>query len=323
MPDKLSDQETTHRINESLLTEATKIKQERSLLEERIRKLEATKSGVSESVYRRVQSDYLKKIDQYSQKFQELRKDLDAEIIVLAEKKLKLTENLNLHKEKIEEAKLRHELGEFTKEEYQKVANEGGQEVKRLEGALDLLNKSLTRFEGVLKGEEWTEKASRPVVAQKPAPPPPPPPAASPPPASKATTAPSRPQPVPIVEAVTGSTHDETVKQSPMETTSKIPIDATPPSVPKLVIVDNGHSGQAINVDHQITIGRSPANDIVLKEAKVSRQHAQVQILGNKYVLLDLESSNGTFVGGKKITEHVLQPNDEIRIGKTSLVFKV
>ena len=71
-----------------------------------------------------------------------------------------------------------------------------------------------------------------------------------------------------------------------------------------------------------ITIGRSKEhNDIVVNDVKVSRNHLQMIMddHGN-YSVLDLNSTNGTFVNGIRITGEVpLQITDELRIGDTVL----
>ena len=70
-----------------------------------------------------------------------------------------------------------------------------------------------------------------------------------------------------------------------------------------------------------ITIGRSSENNIVINDAKVSRTHLQlVQNDNGICSVVDLNSANGTFVNGQKITGEVrLQPRDVIRIGNTTL----
>ena len=70
-----------------------------------------------------------------------------------------------------------------------------------------------------------------------------------------------------------------------------------------------------------ITIGRSSENNIVINDAKVSRTHLQlVQNDNGICSVVDLNSANGTFVNGQKITGEVrLQPHDVIRIGNTTL----
>lgn len=70
-----------------------------------------------------------------------------------------------------------------------------------------------------------------------------------------------------------------------------------------------------------ITIGRSTENNIVINDAKVSRTHLQlVQNDNGVCSVVDLNSANGTFVNGQKITgEARLLPSDTIRIGDTTL----
>lgn len=69
-----------------------------------------------------------------------------------------------------------------------------------------------------------------------------------------------------------------------------------------------------------ITIGRSSENDVVIQDPKVSRTHLQLVSNGINCSVVDLNSANGTYVNGKKISGEVhLNPNDTIRIGDTNL----
>ncbi|HRJ56162.1 MAG TPA: FHA domain-containing protein [Anaerolineales bacterium] len=70
-----------------------------------------------------------------------------------------------------------------------------------------------------------------------------------------------------------------------------------------------------------IQIGRDPSNDVVIASPNVSRFHAQVERVGQRYRVEDLRSSNGTFVNGERIEGSVwLKPDDTIRIGQHRLV---
>jgi len=72
----------------------------------------------------------------------------------------------------------------------------------------------------------------------------------------------------------------------------------------------------------RLRIGRSPDNDLVLDDPRVSRYHAQLARQGDVLVIEDLGSTNGTLVNGRRISEpHVLQPTETIAIGST--VFSV
>lgn len=70
-----------------------------------------------------------------------------------------------------------------------------------------------------------------------------------------------------------------------------------------------------------IQIGRDPGNDVVLPSPGVSRFHAQVQRVGQRYRVEDLRSSNGTFVNDQRIEGQVwLKPDDTIRVGQYRFV---
>ena len=71
-----------------------------------------------------------------------------------------------------------------------------------------------------------------------------------------------------------------------------------------------------------VSIGRSPSNDLVLKAAKVSRQHAAINKYKDKFVVIDLKSSNGVFVNGKKVDEQTLEEGDEVSVGGYRMLFK-
>jgi pSer/pThr/pTyr-binding forkhead associated (FHA) protein len=70
-----------------------------------------------------------------------------------------------------------------------------------------------------------------------------------------------------------------------------------------------------------IRIGRTPDNDIVLNNKAVSRKHATIEFCRDSALILDNASLNGTFVNNRKITELLLQDNDQITIGKFTLTY--
>lgn len=64
-----------------------------------------------------------------------------------------------------------------------------------------------------------------------------------------------------------------------------------------------------------ITIGRDASNDVLLDSPNVSRYHAQIERVGQRYRVRDLRSSNGTFVNGTEVEEEMwLKPDDAVRI---------
>lgn len=69
-----------------------------------------------------------------------------------------------------------------------------------------------------------------------------------------------------------------------------------------------------------ITIGRGPENNVVIDDYKISRTHLQIVENNGVYSIVDLNSANGTYVNGQRISGEVrLQPNDVVKIGDTTL----
>lgn len=71
----------------------------------------------------------------------------------------------------------------------------------------------------------------------------------------------------------------------------------------------------------QVTIGRAPDCDVVIDNLGVSRVHAQIERVGEVFILRDLKSNNGTFVRGEKIQKYNLNNGDEFFLGKHSITF--
>ena len=67
------------------------------------------------------------------------------------------------------------------------------------------------------------------------------------------------------------------------------------------------------------TIGRSPGAEFMLDAALVSRLHCRLSARGDGLEGQDLDSTNGTFVNGKRITVAQLQPGDRLGVGRMEL----
>ena len=88
-----------------------------------------------------------------------------------------------------------------------------------------------------------------------------------------------------------------------------------------LIIVDGDNAGKIYSLDKKtITIGRSDEFDIQLADSSCSRKQAIIEFNdNNKPVLKDLDSTNGTFVNGAKITEINIEDGDKILLGFSSV----
>jgi len=71
-----------------------------------------------------------------------------------------------------------------------------------------------------------------------------------------------------------------------------------------------------------LRIGRSAECDVTLSDPSVSRAHAIVEIAGDRPMVRDLGSTNGTFVNGKRIEAKALHDGDELRFGNTQVQFE-
>jgi DNA-binding CsgD family transcriptional regulator len=73
----------------------------------------------------------------------------------------------------------------------------------------------------------------------------------------------------------------------------------------------------------RVTVGKSSSNVVSLNDdSTVSRLHAVLENLGYAWSIRDVGSRNGTYINGEKIsTERVLRSGDELRVGKSKLVF--
>jgi pSer/pThr/pTyr-binding forkhead associated (FHA) protein len=69
-------------------------------------------------------------------------------------------------------------------------------------------------------------------------------------------------------------------------------------------------------------LGRKKA-DIIINDPKISASHALIKIKDKEIKIIDLDSTNGTFVNGKEIKEENLKNLDEINLGKTNLIITI
>ena len=88
----------------------------------------------------------------------------------------------------------------------------------------------------------------------------------------------------------------------------------------KLVILNQGMTGRAfdVNVD-RATVGRVEENTFQIADASVSSRHAEILLQGSDLLIRDLNSTNGTFINGEKISEAVLKPGQTLRFGQVEL----
>lgn len=92
----------------------------------------------------------------------------------------------------------------------------------------------------------------------------------------------------------------------------------------KLVITEGDRKGHTVRLDRrEITIGRSEDSDLIIDDEYASTHHAKLVQVNNDWLIQDLNSTNGTFLGGSRVgTPAVVKANTPVRIGKTTFELK-
>src|SRR5438128_12330680 len=84
-----------------------------------------------------------------------------------------------------------------------------------------------------------------------------------------------------------------------------------------VILTEKGGATQRLDFEsEEITIGRVDENDICLPKGNISKKHTKIVHKDGKIIVLDMKSTNGTYVNGKKLTgPQVITPQDQIYIG--------
>lgn len=89
---------------------------------------------------------------------------------------------------------------------------------------------------------------------------------------------------------------------------------------PYLVVLSGSEQGKQFKLhNHQHVLGREPAVDIMIPDPKVSRRHGILWVYNQHILFEDLNSTNGSYVNGKRVVKHKLELLDRIRLGDTYL----
>ena len=90
----------------------------------------------------------------------------------------------------------------------------------------------------------------------------------------------------------------------------------------RLIVLAGPLCGEAFPIDGVDTVlGRDPAIGLSIPDRMMSRRHCAVQLEGGRFILRDLNSSNGTSVNGIPVRERALEHGDRIRAGDSILMF--
>lgn len=81
--------------------------------------------------------------------------------------------------------------------------------------------------------------------------------------------------------------------------------------------LDGTEKSYRLQTHRPFTVGRDPGNDIILRDPKVSRHHAEIVFERGFFVLHDLASANGTYVNAKKVRVAPLTHGAKLRLGNS------
>ncbi len=134
------------------------------------------------------------------------------------------------------------------------------------------------------------------------------------PPAAAAAAAPAAARPAPTSPPTPARA---TPAQSPaLQNQPK----ATVHTASRLIITSGARAGQELPLSSEpLTIGRSGESGLVIRDDYTSTHHARLLLWNDEWMIQDLDSTNGTFLGGKRVTVPTQIPlNTPIKIGSTT-----
>ncbi len=101
--------------------------------------------------------------------------------------------------------------------------------------------------------------------------------------------------------------------------TEKRPQSRTPAENPTLHLSCNGEILNEVTLEvPRFLIGRSETNDLAVSSRYISRHHILLIRHGSMTILMDLNSTNGTYVNSKRVSNHILADGDVITIDRQS-----
>jgi hypothetical protein len=116
----------------------------------------------------------------------------------------------------------------------------------------------------------------------------------------------------------TTSEEGQGTRQMPLPSDRAVDENPALPTRPFLILEGQRHVAV---LSSTISLGRSLDNDIIVDDARVSRQHAQLRLRYDRYVIYDLGSTGGTTVNGYPVQECVLEAGDVISLAGVEIIY--
>ena len=292
-------------IDGSALDDLLGLVERQRRIEEFRTRAESRRDKVTATVYDRVIADYDARLEQLRVEAAPLKRRVSAEHRKLQGVADHLRQRMEVAKLEKEELEFRRDLGELDDAEFARRVEAPSAILKQCQSELDGLEAQAARFLAALGPDDPTSDLPDPEPAAV----------------------------QPRVASVDDG--DETKLSSPEGfSLPSFPVSAPPQSssgpdsgatvkLPEgsLVLEEEGGPTE-FRLAASNHIGRTMDNQVQLVCAGVSRRHALIALGTNRqYVITDLQSQNGTFVNGEKVTEARLSDGDRIKIGEAVLTF--
>lgn len=262
----------------------------RGLLE----KAESLKHKVPSLVFDRVVQDYTNRLQALDAQASRLKARANSELARITVLHERLQAALEYARLGLQEVEFRREVGELDDESFERRRKAAGEIVADCEKELDDVERVSARFAEAMPGARGDASTSEP------------------------TTIKGMKSPVPAGAVETGSVPAGSVPAGP------VPAEVTTLSVPSAQLVpDPAKNGLRRHVLSGLTlIGRTVDNQIPIDSPDVSRRHARIALTHEGFVLTDLNSGNGTYVNGARVSECALRNGDRVQFGKSTFVFQ-
>lgn len=317
-------------IDTEAVQELGRIAQELDVLQGRLESLEARQETVSQEVAARVRADYEARLAALARQAEPLRARAREQFAVLQ----RLLESAGQARREVqlarEELELRHALGEFDDEAF-------AEKTRAVDGQLAAHEAELAEADGVAQlflaafGREAVPPTpvgdEAPAVA----------PAGGEAPAvapAGAVPAPPAADPMEVEATAAGSfpggrgTAAAAPAGVPAAPAPAAAGSAAPAAAPAQVPSTSAYSTDALEVARLVaadaeyclqlgttTIGRAPKNDVRIRDASVSREHAKIVFTERGFAIYDLGSENGVWVNGERVKHTVLSEGDVVELG--------
>lgn len=106
-------------------------------------------------------------------------------------------------------------------------------------------------------------------------------------------------------------------------TQAEINVAPIKPPCAFLTLISGERAGQKYKLSQKQMIGRDNA-EIIIRDPRMSRSHASVEVFGTEYLLRDLSSANHTYINNEVIHQPtIMKHGDKIRVGNTELLFMI